>query len=227
MKVGIYYNKNYLKDNLKHVDKITARLNSGGITCSTINNVNELTGIEVLIVLGGDGTILKFASECAKLGIKIMGINYGHIGFLAEFEQEKLDNAIDLICSQKYKTEKRSLIEVNIGGKQFLALNDLVFQRSTYGNKYSNTIDITAEIDGSLVDNYFADGVIVSTPTGSTAYSLAAGGSILTPDLKAFILTPISPAKRFLLPLCAAGRTARWWLLNRFLIRVNLLKISG
>lgn len=191
MKVGIYFNRKYLSGYLETVQKIKERLGASGIECAAVRSSEELDGTDVLMVLGGDGTILTVAADCARRGIKIMGINYGHIGFLAEFEQEKLDEAIELLCSGDYSTEKRSMLSVEIGGRSFIALNDLVIERSTYGQKYSNTINLSAYIDGSLVDNYLSDGIIVSTPTGSTAYSLAAGGSVLTPDIDAFILTPL------------------------------------
>lgn len=191
MKVGIYFNRKYLSGYLETVQKIKERLGASGIECAAVRSSRELDGIDVLMVLGGDGTILTVAADCARRGIKIMGINYGHIGFLAEFEQEKLDEAIELLCSGDYSTEKRGMLSVEIGGRSFIALNDLVIERSTYGQKYSNTISLSAYIDGSLVDNYLSDGIIVSTPTGSTAYSLAAGGSVLTPDIDAFILTPL------------------------------------
>ena len=191
MKVGIYFNRKYLSGYLETVQKIKERLGASGIECAAVRSSRELDGIDVLMVLGGDGTILTVAADCARRGIKIMGINYGHIGFLAEFEQEKLDEAIELLCSGDYSTEKRGMLSVEIGGMSFIALNDLVIERSTYGQKYSNTISLSAYIDGSLVDNYLSDGIIVSTPTGSTAYSLAAGGSVLTPDIDAFILTPL------------------------------------
>ena len=191
MKVGIYFNKNYLPDNMKLLERIKRRFAQSRVECRGVFSPKELDGIDVLLVLGGDGTILMVAYECARRGIKIIGINYGHIGFLAEFEPEKLDDALNLLCSGKFETEKRSMLKIEIEGKTYLALNDFVIQRSTYGNKYSNTISVEATIDGSLVDNYLSDGIIVSTPTGSTAYSLAAGGSVLTPDIKAFILTPL------------------------------------
>jgi NAD+ kinase len=123
--------------------------------------------------------------------VKIIGINRGHLGFLAEFEPEKVDSAIEIISSNKFKTEMRTLMQIEFLDKTYYALNDLVIQRSTSGNAFSNTINLRAEIDGSTVADCSSDGIIVSTPTGSTAYSLAAGGSILTPDLDAFILTPI------------------------------------
>jgi NAD+ kinase len=191
MKVGIYFNRNYLSDNINYLEQISQLLSDSGSECVCVKNFSDLDGLDILLVLGGDGTILMIASECAKRGIKIMGINYGHLGFLAEFEPEKLTSAIALITSGNFSTEKRSMLKIEYGDKRYYALNDLVIQRSTSGNAFSNTINLTAKIDGSTVDNYIADGLIVSTPTGSTAYSLSAGGSILTPDIDAFIMTPI------------------------------------
>ena len=191
MNVGIYCNKKYLPDNLKYVRYIKERLSEYGISCSAVCSAVELDGIDVLMVLGGDGTILTVAADCARRGIKIMGINYGHMGFLADFEPEQFEYALRLVSEGKYQTERRSMIEISFSDKVYYALNDLVIQRCTSGNGFSNTVNLRAEIDGSTVDNYSSDGLIVSTPTGSTAYSLAAGGSILTPDLEALIMTPI------------------------------------
>lgn len=191
MKAGIYYNKNYITDNRIYLGQIKAVLDKNNIECRIVNRFADLEGLDVLFVLGGDGTILMIASECARYGVKIIGINYGHLGFLAEFEPEKVKEAVELVCSGSYKTVKRSMLEIVCGEKTFYALNDLVVQRSTGGNEFSNTVDIRAEIDGCIVDNFSSDGIIISTPTGSTAYSLSAGGSVLTPDINAFIMTPI------------------------------------
>ncbi len=191
MNAGIYFNKNYLADNLDYVRRIEAALCKRGHGCKVVESAGELDGLDILFVLGGDGTILSIASECAPRGVKILGVNYGHMGFLAEFEPEKLDEAILLVCGGDFSTEKRSMLEITCGERKYFALNDLVIQRSTNGNDFTNTVNLHAEIDGTTVDNFSADGIIVSTPTGSTAYSLAAGGSVLAPELEAFILTPI------------------------------------
>lgn len=188
MKVGIYLNKKYFSDGGIYVKEISQTL---GCDCVIIDNCSDIERLDVLFVLGGDGTILNVAAACANYGVKIIGINYGHMGFLAEFEPDKLGEAIALVKSGKYLTQKRSMLEVSCGEKVFYALNDVVLQRSTGGENFSNTVNVHAEIDGNTVDNFSSDGIIVSTPTGSTAYSLSAGGSVLTPDISAFILTPI------------------------------------
>ncbi len=191
MKVGVYFNKHYISENKQNVERICGVITKSGADCIVVNGIQDLDGLDILFVLGGDGTILMVATECAKRGIKILGINYGHLGFLAEFEPDKVDEALALVRSGNYKTQKRSVIEIECGGKTYLALNDVVVQRSTCGNDFSNTINLRAEIDGSTVDKFSSDGIIISTPTGSTAYSLSAGGSVLTPDINAFIMTPI------------------------------------
>lgn len=193
MNAGIYCNKHYLKGNEPYISLIESILNEKNFGCRAVESVEELDGLNVLFVLGGDGTILNVAAECAKRNIKILGINYGHIGFLAEFEPEKTQDAVNLVCGGNYKVRQRTLLETCVNGKTALALNDIVIQRNTGGVHFSNTVNLHAEINGTTVDNFSSDGIIISTPTGSTAYSLAAGGSVLTPDLNAFILTPVCP----------------------------------
>ena len=191
MKAGIYYNKNRLSLIERYLKPMMQMLEEYSCSCTVVKDGSNLDGLDVLFVLGGDGTILNIASECALRGIKILGINYGHLGFLAEFEPEKYVEAVKLVCDGNYVVNRRAMLEICCKGKTYLALNDLVIQRSTGLQNFSNTVELRAEIDGITVDNYLSDGIIVSTPTGSTAYSLSAGGSILTPDLSAFIMTPI------------------------------------
>ncbi|MCD8307894.1 MAG: NAD(+)/NADH kinase [Clostridia bacterium] len=193
MKAGIFFYKKYLEENRDTIKHIVEELKKGGAEHSIVTDRKDLKGLDVLIVLGGDGTILSVATECARQGVKIIGINYGRMGFLSEFEQDSVDEAVSLICSGKFETCTRSLLEISFGSEIHLALNDVVLQRSTTGRDFANTVNIRAEIDKVLVDNFQADGIIISTPTGSTAYSLSAGGSVLAPDLNAFIMTPICP----------------------------------
>ena len=191
MKVGIYYNKNHSTENLKYLDKIENCFKSRGIESKIVTGPDAVEGLDILLALGGDGTILTVASACAKASVKLLGVNYGHLGFLTEFEQENIDDALALISTENFSSKQRALLEITYNGKIFYALNDFVIQRNTGGQSFSNTVALKAEINGAVVDNYISDGIIISTPTGSTAYSLSAGGSILAPDLDAFILTPI------------------------------------
>ena len=191
MEIGIYRNKRHFEESRKYIGRIENYLKPYGIKSRQVSTSADLDGLDVLLVLGGDGTILTVASDCARRYIKILGINYGHLGFLTEYEQEKIEDALALICSGKFITKKKAMLEIAYDDKKFFALNDFVIQRSTGGQDFSNTVSLSAEIDGATVDNYLADGIIISTPTGSTAYSLSAGGSILAPDIDAFILTPI------------------------------------
>lgn len=191
MNVGIYFNKNFLSENKPYIEKIENSFKKNGIPCKTVTKFSDLDGLDILFILGGDGTILTVASDCAKRKIKIIGVNYGHLGFLTEFEQDKIDEAISLVTENKFVVKKREMLEISCKDKVWYALNDLVVQRSTCGQNFTNTVNFQAKIDGFTVDNYTSDGIIVSTPTGSTAYSLSAGGSILAPDINAFIMTPI------------------------------------
>lgn len=193
MKVGIYINENHKNDLNAYLDKIYAALIPAKIDCLAISDVKDIEGLDILLVLGGDGTILTVAATCAEYGVKILGVNCGHMGFLADYESEQLNQALSVIIGGKFNIVRRSMLEIEYKSEVYYALNEVVIQRCTTGNAFSNTINLHAEIDGSTVDNFSSDGLIISTPTGSTAYSLSAGGSILTPDLNAFIMTPICP----------------------------------
>lgn len=189
MKVGVYCNRQ-TKKFLPIRDGLLRLLAEKKIAYETYYDEREIGSPDVLIVLGGDGTILKAALLAGERGIDLLGINSGNLGFLTEFEGEQLEKAVELICGG-YETEERSVLEVRARGGRFFALNDAVFQRRFEEGADDNVVELAAEIDGKKVDTFVGDGIIVSTPTGSTAYSLSAGGSILTPDIKAFILTPI------------------------------------
>ncbi len=189
MKVGIYCNST-TKKFLPIQEALLSLLNSRGIEYSLCYTPEEIGSPEILIVLGGDGTILKAAIDAGKKGIKILGINSGSLGFLTEFEGEQIERAVSLI-SGNYTTEKRSVLEICSGGQKWYALNEALFFRRYNENAENNVVVLAAKIDGKKVDTFVGDGIIISTPTGSTAYSLSAGGAILTPDLRAFILTPV------------------------------------
>ena len=189
MKVGIFCNKETKRFRLVQEELFKA-LRARGVEYRVFDRVEEIGGIDVLAVLGGDGTILKVAIRAGKEGILLLGINAGTLGFLTEFEGNQVAEAAELLCGGGV-TDCRSVLELDVGGKKFYALNDAVFQRRYDASVDDNVVGVQARIDGKEVDRFVGDGLIVSTPTGSTAYSLSAGGSVLTPDIAAFILTPI------------------------------------
>lgn len=142
---------------------------------------------DAMIVVGGDGTILRAVKECAKLGVPILGVNLGNVGFLAETEPCDIESDITALVKGEYRIEERSMLRVESGGIVGYALNDIVIIKESD----SRMITLNVFAGDSMVDRYQADGIIVSTPTGSTAYSLSAGGPVLNPSVKGFVLTAI------------------------------------
>ena len=151
------------------------------------------TESDILIVLGGDGTILEAARRAAQRGTPILGINLGRLGYMAELEMSELDN-LSCLFTGNFKIEKRSMLRVELlsGGelKSFCyALNDAVISNGSV----SRMIDLELSEGGVPVTTYRADGLIIATPTGSTAYSMSAGGAIVDPHVPCFCATPICP----------------------------------
>ncbi len=149
---------------------------------------------DLIIVLGGDGTLLNIARQSASYDVPLFGINLGHLGFLTEVEAEDMYSALEKIISKEYKIEKRMMLEAivekdGIQLEKSIALNDVGITKGPF----SRIISLGIYINNSFVDLYSADGVVISSPTGSTAYSLSAGGPIVGPDLKVLIITPICP----------------------------------
>ncbi len=141
---------------------------------------------DAVIVLGGDGTILRAAAECAERSIPVMGINLGRVGFMTETEQDDMETAVKSLLSGEYKIEERMMMRVTVGDAQFVALNDCVVSKPD-----AQMINAGVFADGEEVCEYIADGVIIATPTGSTGYSLSAGGPVADPSTKIFLATPI------------------------------------
>lgn len=149
---------------------------------------------EFVIVLGGDGTMLAAARMLAEDKVPILGVNLGALGFLTEVTVEELYEALDEVIAKRAAVERRGMLHCHLlrQGERivhFDALNDAVVAKSAM----ARIIEFEIRVDDQFVASYRADGLIVATPTGSTAYSLAAGGPIVTPDVEAFIITPISP----------------------------------
>ena len=155
-------------------------------------------GVDFVLVLGGDGTLLAAASTAAILNIPIVGINLGHLGFLAQIEKEEMEKSLEKLLAGDYTIEERMMLcatirSANGQATEFHALNDIVISR----NENARLIDMDVYINGNFVDDYKADGMIIATPTGSTAYSMSAGGPIVDPSVKSFLITPICPHKLY------------------------------
>lgn len=172
-KQGKYFNDNNIKI-YKEMDELIS-------DCDTV------------ITIGGDGTIIHKAKYAAKFSKPILGLNLGRVGFVAELEKTEIDE-IENLVEGKYEIENRAMLYVNITNKidsfdikEFYALNDVVISKSAY----SGVVDLNVFLNGNKMNRYIADGIILSTPTGSTAYSLSAGGPIIEPKLDCILLTPI------------------------------------
>ena len=144
-------------------------------------------GCEAVVSIGGDGTFLRANSIALEEGLPILGVNIGRVGFLTELELEDLEAACQKLSADEYTIENRMMLQVRCEEKSFLALNDVVISRGGY----SRLIGIDAWVDEDPIGRFLADGLIVSTPTGSTGYSLSAGGPIICPELECMLLTPI------------------------------------
>ena len=154
--------------------------------------------MDLAIALGGDGTLLSVAHHAAPLSLPILGINLGHLGFLAEIEKQEIEKSLLKLCADEYTIENRIMLRGTItreSGETLTldALNDIVVSR----NEGSRLIVLNLFVGGEYVDEYKADGLLVATPTGSTAYSMSAGGPILDPAVKSFVITPICPHKLY------------------------------
>ncbi|MBQ7913569.1 MAG: NAD(+)/NADH kinase [Clostridia bacterium] len=194
MKVGILGNKNKIKS-VQAIEEMELFVQSCGYETVRFNAYNEVDGVDVVLVLGGDGAILHSAVYAARKNIKVIGINYGTLGFLAEYEKSERERVKELLSALEAgicRIVKRSMLQLDIGEKTYYALNEIAIQRD-YGLLSMNSkqilkLDIQAK-EGR--DEIAGDGVLICTPTGSTAYSLSAGGAILTPEVPVFMMTPI------------------------------------
>lgn len=151
---------------------------------------------EFIIILGGDGTILRWSEQIAKHNKNIIGINKGHLGYLTDVDKDYAFSAIESVINKDFRTEKRMMLEVIVNGNSYLALNEANVSSGNIGRMVKLGIDI----NGSFVDSFSSDGLIISTPTGSTAYNLSAGGPIIKPDLELIAITYVCPHAIFSRP---------------------------
>ncbi len=163
--------------------------------------------VDVVISFGGDGTLLHTAHEIGPLETPILGINIGRLGFLAEVEKEHMEEAIRRLEAGDYRIESRIVLEASIpNGETSIvqwALNEFVIDRTGT----TAMIQINMEVDGRYLTTYWADGLIIATPTGSTAYSLSAGGPIIVPEKESVVLTPLAPHTLTMRPIILSAHS--------------------
>ena len=202
---------------IKAAGELTPLLSSAGFSLYTVSDVSidgikkveaaQLPEIEVAVVLGGDGTILRAAEVTISRNIPLLGINLGQVGFLAEVDRPSIQAIADAIINKSYVSESRMVLKFSVerSGKEISsgwALNEVTVERDG-----TTMVELFVEIDRRPLSHWGCDGVICSTPTGSTAYAFSAGGPVLWPEIEALVLLPISAHALFSRPMVVSPRS--------------------
>lgn len=152
---------------------------------------DDLAGVDIAVVLGGDGTVLRNIDYIRRLGVPLFGVNFGHLGYLTQCEPELAIECLDRVMRGDFEIEERIMLNCRIvsGGKvrEFTGLNEVVLHRAAF----AGALHVTVHINGNFIERFAADGVLVSTPTGSTAYNMSAGGPVIIPTASNLVITPI------------------------------------
>jgi NAD+ kinase len=156
---------------------------------------------DFIFSVGGDGTFLQSVLNIRNFDIPVVGVNSGRLGFLADISEDQVQYAMTNIFNHKYTIVERSMLQVDFDGTENLDFNYALNEMTVLKTDTSSMINISAYLDKELLNNYWADGLIIATPTGSTAYSLSVGGPIITPDSENFVITPLAPHNLTVRPL--------------------------
>lgn len=176
-------------DAVKCAGKAASILRGHGIDAYEMEKEKKKEPAGMIISFGGDGTLLRAAGYAVENSIPLLGINLGTVGFLTEEEPSNLEATLRALMEGRFDTEERSLLRIQVphSGDEYYALNDAVITRGGY----ARLIKVDVFVNGKIYGVFTADGIIVATPTGSTGYSLSAGGPIVSPDMNCMILTPV------------------------------------
>lgn len=198
---GIAYNEQ-ISDGVAISSEMSAYLTKAGAQVSVIGAIQEektrqdieASQIDTLIVLGGDGSMLRACHLCASSQIPLIGINFGTMGFLIELQRDEWQQYFPRLLNGDYRIEKRMMLQAeHFRGEKRLGCWQVVNEVVVCRGQIVRPVRLTTEVDGYPMASYVADGIITATPTGSTAYALAAGGAILPPDIRNIIIVPIAP----------------------------------
>lgn len=190
---------------------LTSLLNSENFSCATASDVSidglrkvsisELPDAEIVIVLGGDGTILRGAEISRPRGIPLLGVNLGHVGFMAEVEKLSLESVAASVVEKSYTTDPRMLLSYSVERNNHEIASGWALNEVTIARTESTMVELMVQVDRRPLSRWGCDGLIAATPTGSTAYAFSAGGPILWPNLDAVVLLPISAHALFARPM--------------------------
>ena len=203
MKILVVNNK-LIKKSLRMAEIVAEKLQAMGVEVvisDVDSSLQRADAIDLLIVLGGDGTLIRAARQYAERNIPILGVNMGTVGFLSSIEVDELEASLEKLIRQEYLLDERMLLEIEIYKNErcidtFYSLNEITLKAAN-----ERMLNLEIEIAGQSHGTFRGDGIIVATPTGSTAYSLSAGGPVTDPELEVFIITPIAAYHLYRRPL--------------------------
>lgn len=198
MKAGIIYNTDKERA-IEFAATLKEELIKRGIEVVVEDRVWDMNFI---IVLGGDGTLLKASKSLVDIEIPVIAVNMGSLGFMTEIKESEAIFVIESVIEGKFLTEQRNFLEIDINGKKHYGLNEVVVAKGSFP---ARMVRIKVYANDEYVNTYRADGVIISSPTGSTAYNMSAGGPIIKPGLNAMVVTPISPHTLTTRPIVLPG----------------------
>ena len=201
MKAALHI-KNQTKEHTDGKLALVAALQQRGV--EVIENWTPEIPIDFIVSIGGDGTLLNAVHQIGGTGVPVVGINFGHLGFLTTAGRDDIDKLADCLTSGRYTIENRTMLEVKTAESTLYALNEVYLHRQ----EQSPLLHTQVEVDGYMVATYAADGLIVATPTGSTAYSLSCGGPILAPGSGSIVITPIAAHTLTLRPVVLSDNVA-------------------
>ena len=207
--VVVFFEKDFYESILK-----ISNINIESFRCDTFKSLDN--SFDLLISIGGDGTILRAITYVKDLNIPIVGINTGRLGFLATIPMNTVEKALDEIFEGNYRISKRSLLAITVGeGEAVFDLNFALNEITVSRKNTTSMISVETWLDDEYLTSYWADGLIVSTPTGSTGYSLSCGGPVIMPESDSFVLSPIAPHNLNARPLVISSN------------KIIKLKVSG